>query len=473
MLADHLRARYLQHLGHEPTAGQARLFDRFLAMGERRGAEVLVVKGYAGTGKTTAVRAMVRILEEEGLPAVLLAPTGRAAKVLAGYTGREAFTIHKWIYRQRSTRDGFGRFELGFNKMKDAYFFVDEASMISNLSAEGSLFGSGRLLDDLIDYVFQGERCRLVLIGDTAQLPPVGTHLSEALDTRRLQRYGRRVEEVFLDEILRQARHSGILINATRLREKVARGKFSLPLFRTKGYRDIVRVTEGWAFAELLEEHFQGYDPEAVALIVRTNRQANRYNMEIRRRILYREEELTAGDLVMVVKNNYFWLQQEGTADFLANGDILVVERVLRTEERYGRRFARVEVSHPFYAGGLPFETILLLDTLTAEGPSLTSEENKALFYHILEELPGGEGRRKNFEKVRQDEYFNALQVKFAYAVTCHKAQGGQWRTVFLDQGYLPPERETTEHLRWLYTAVTRATDKLYLTGFPEKYFEQ
>ncbi len=470
MLADYLREKYEKYLGHDPTAGQERLFDRFLAMTDRRdGAQVLLVKGYAGTGKTTAVRAMVRILEERGIPVVLLAPTGRAAKVLSEYTGREAFTIHKWIYRQRSSKDGFGRFELGFNKMKEAFFFVDEASMISNRLSEGAVFGSGRLLDDLFDFVFQGERCRLVFIGDTAQLPPVGTALSEALDPKVLRGYGHTVEEIVLDEVVRQARHSGILVNATRLRQHIAGGTFSLPLFITEGYRDIVRLSRGWEFGELLEEHFQGYDPEAVTLIVRSNKQANQYNQEIRRRILYREEELTRGDLLMVVRNNYFWLQEEGS--FLANGDILRVERVEAYEELYGRRFARAELSYPLGGSRTSLSTLLLLDTLTADGPSLTAAENKELFYRILNELPGGEGRKKNFKIVRQDEYFNALQVKFAYAVTCHKAQGGQWQTVFVDQGFVPQEQQGIEHLRWLYTAVTRATQRLYLTGFPDNYF--
>ncbi len=473
MLKDYLKSKYLEYLENDPTEGQRVLFDRFLEFMDRRGQpEILVVKGYAGTGKTTAVRALVRILEEHGIRSLLLAPTGRAAKVLAGYTGSEAFTIHKKIYRQRSSKDGFGKFVLGFNKMSDTFFFVDEASMIANQSGDSSLFGTGHLLDDLVDYVFQGKNCKLVLIGDTAQLPPVGTAISEALDTEKLKKYGYPVTEVFLDEVIRQAENSGILINATRLRKLIAKEKVQLPLFRTDYFRDLER-TSGRELFELLEDHFQGYDREDVTIIVRSNKMANKYNEGIRYQILHREEDISREDLVMVVKNNYYWLSTGEEADFLANGDILRIEKIGNREERYGHRFADVTFTMPAREDMPAMEAKVLLDTLQLDTPSLTAEQNKELFYKILEDHPvkGSISRKKAYDQVRGDPYFNALQIKFAYAITCHKAQGGQWRTVFLDQGYLPRERMNVEYLRWLYTAFTRASEKLYLVNFPDAYF--
>ncbi len=473
MLKDYLKSKYLEYLENDPTRGQQVLFDRFLAFMDRRdGGEILLVKGYAGTGKTTAVRALIRILEERGVRSLLLAPTGRAAKVLAAYAGAEAYTIHKKIYRQRSSKDGFGKFVLGFNKMRDTVFFVDEASMISNHAGDNALFGTGHLLDDLVDYVFQGNNCKLVLIGDTAQLPPVGTAISEALDAEKLKKYGYPVTEVFLDEVIRQAENSGILINATRLRKLIAKEKVQFPLFRTDYFRDLER-TSGRELFELLEDHFQGYDREDVTVIVRSNKMANKYNDGIRSQILHREEEIARDDLVMVVKNNYYWLDRGEEADFLANGDILRIERINGIVERYGHRFADVTFTIPARDDLPALEAKVLLDTLHLDTPSLTAEQNKELFYKVLEDYPseGSMSRKKAYDQVRGDPYFNALQIKFAYAITCHKAQGGQWRTVFLDQGFLPKERMNVEYLRWLYTAFTRASEKLYLVNFPDVYF--
>jgi exodeoxyribonuclease-5 len=473
MLKDYLKKLFLEHLENEPTKGQQTLFDRFLEFThDREKAGILVVKGYAGTGKTTAVRALIRILADRGVRSVLLAPTGRAAKVLAGYTGTEAFTIHKMIYRQRSAKDGFGKFVLGFNKTHDTVFFVDEASMISNRPAENTLFGSGRLLDDLIEYVFQGRNCKLVLIGDTAQLPPVGTVISEALDTGQLGRYGYPVTEVFLEEVIRQAENSGILVNATRLRKRIAGGKVDLPLFVAGYFRDVERVS-GRELFELLEDHFQGYDREDVTVIVRSNKMANKYNEGIRYQILHREEEISRDDLVMVVKNNYFWLNAGEEADFLANGDILRIERIHNTEERYGHRFAEITFSFPGREEMPTVKAKVMLDTLRLDTPSLTADQNKELFYKILEDYreEGKLSQKKAYDRVKADPYFNALQIKFAYAITCHKAQGGQWQAVFLDQGYIPKEQMNVEYLRWLYTAFTRAVNKLYLVNFPDAWF--
>ena len=309
-----------------------------------------------------------------------------------------------------------------------------------------------------------------MLIGDTAQLPPVGTALSEALDMEQLKKYGYPVTGVFLDEVIRQAENSGILVNATRLREKIREGKTGLPYFRLDYFRDVERVS-GRELFELLEDHFQGYEQEDVTVIVRSNKNANKYNDGIRYQILHREEEISRDDLVMVVKNNYYWLSPADEVDFLANGDILRVESIHGMEERYGYHFADVTVSFPGRDDLDSLDVKVLLDTLHLDAPSLSGEQNKQLFYRILEDYPEKGSRKKAYDRVKTDPYFNALQIKFAYAITCHKAQGGQWHTVFLDQGFIPKEQMTVEYLRWLYTAFTRASDKLYLVNFPDPYF--
>ncbi len=472
MLKDHLKKQLAAYLEYEPTQGQEDLFERMSAFITRPGEpEILLVRGYSGTGKTTSVRALVRLLDDMGHASVLLAPTGRAAKVLSEYTGKEAYTIHKKIYRQKSSKDGFGKFVLNFNRDYETIFVVDEASMISNRSSESSLFGSGALLDDLIEYVFGGKRCKLILIGDTAQLPPVGTSLSEALDKEKLEHYGYPVGEVLLDEVVRQAKDSGILNNATAIRRQIAAGDIRIPRFKVEYFRDISRIA-GREVTELLEDYYQGGEPDDAVIIVRSNKMANKYNDGIRRQIMFKEEQVTAGDLVMVVKNNYYWLPETEEADFIANGDILHIDRIHGFEERYGYHFADVTVSFTSRGDMPPLEVKVLLDTLWLDTPSLTSEQNKELFYKVLEDYPAKKNKRKAFDQVRNDPFFNALQIKFAYAITCHKAQGGQWKTVFLDQGFIPKEQITVEYLRWLYTAVTRATGKLYLVNFPDFYFE-
>ncbi len=471
MLQEHLKKRLTEYLENEPTRGQLDLFDRmarFISRPEQQ--EILLVRGYSGTGKTTSVRALVRLLDEQGLSPVLLAPTGRAARVLSEYTGRDAYTVHKKIYRQKSSKDGFGKFVLNYNRARETIFVVDEASMISNRPADNSLFGSGALLDDLIEFVFGGKRCKLILIGDTAQLPPVGTSLSEALDKEKLQQYGYPVSEVLLEEVVRQARDSGILTNATHIRRQIAAADIRIPRFQVEYFKDVSRIS-GREITELLEDFYGGGEPDDTVIIVRSNKMANRYNEGIRRQIMYREEQITAGDLIMVVKNNYYWLPEVEEADFIANGEILHIDRIHGYEERYGYHYADVTVS--FTTREMPpLEVKVLLDTLWSDTPSLTAEQNKELFYKILEDYPAGKNKRKAYTGVRNDPFFNALQIKFAYAITCHKAQGGQWRTVFLDQGFIPREQVTIEYLRWLYTAFTRATDKLYLVNFPDFYFE-
>lgn len=468
MLSDHLQQRFEERLGYPPTAGQRRLFESFAGfMLQPETPGVLLIKGFSGTGKTTALKSVTEVLDEEGVSSVLMAPTGRAAKVLSAYTGRDAFTIHKKIYRQRSAKDGFGKFELSFNKTFQTFYIVDEASMIPHRSAEQSIFGTGNLLDDLFSYVFGGNQCKLVLIGDMAQLPPVGLEISPALDRDYLRRYGFPVTEVFLDEVVRQEAGSGILHNATLIRQKITTGDFNLPLFEINAFPDIERIT-GDILIELLEDYYSDRGDEEAVIIVRSNRMANKYNEGIRRQILFREDVLERGDRVMVVKNNYYWAP-EGEV-FIANGDIFEITGIIDVEERYGYRFADVTLTVP----GSPeseTEAKVILDTLSADAPALTQEQNKSLFYAILEEDPAKRKTRKVYDRVRNDPYFNALQIKFAYAVTCHKAQGGQWRTVFLDQGYVARDRMNIEYFRWMYTALTRSMEKVYLINFSDPYF--
>ncbi|NOY37792.1 MAG: AAA family ATPase [Chlorobi bacterium] len=468
MLQEHLIDALSRNLTYKPTAGQLRLFGELAGFIRDPGKpEVLLIKGYSGTGKTSAMKSLTDVLDHLNIHALLMAPTGRAAKVLASYTGREAFTIHKKIYRQKSAKDGFGRFVLNFNAAFQTIFIVDEASMIPDHSSDPSVFGSGKLLDDLFSFVFSGKQCKLILIGDAAQLPPVGLEISPALDKSYLEKYGYPVTGVFLDEVVRQEEGSGILSNATYIRKKISSRNFSLPLFDLNACTDVVRIN-GREMIELLEDYYRDDSNDEAVIIVRSNRMANRYNHGIRQQILYREEELAVGDRIMVVKNNYYWMP-EGE-DFLANGDIFEIVEVGGYEERYGYRFADITINVP---GKSPYQmdVYVMLDTLNIDAPALSAKQNKELFYAILEDFPEKKKTRKMYNEVRGNLYFNALQIKFAYAVTCHKAQGGQWSTVFLDQGYIPQENLNVEYLRWLYTALTRATEKVYLVNFHDMFF--
>jgi exodeoxyribonuclease-5 len=472
MLTDHLEAQLLRHLGHEPTAGQRRLFQfipRFIMAPEKD--EVLMVKGYAGTGKTTAMRSLVRTLQEHKLKVELLAPTGRAAKVLQRITGRTAYTIHKKIYRQRSSRDGFGTFVLDKNLHYQTIFIVDEASMISNTPAEGSVFGRGKLLDDLLYYVYSGAQCKLILVGDTAQLPPVGRTLSPALEHAELQSHAFSVHEFFLEEVVRQKKESGILVNATLLRKSLEVEEVILPQLRLDHYPDIQYVY-GTDILELLGTCYDRAGQEETMVVVRSNKQANKYNAGIRSRILWKEEEITKGDLLMVVKNNYFWMTGHERLDFIANGDICEITNIHGFEERYGYRFADLSIRLIDY-DDLEMDVKVLLETLNIESASLTAEQHQDLFYTVAEDYAEVSPKKKRWEKVRNDPFFNALQVKFAYAVTCHKAQGGQWKNVFVDHGYFTDDMLNREYLRWLYTAFTRTTEHLYLVNFSKKFFPE
>jgi ATP-dependent exoDNAse (exonuclease V) alpha subunit len=435
--------------------------------------QIFVLKGYAGTGKTTIISTLVNHLADAEKKYVLLAPTGRAAKVIAGYSQKPAFTIHKRIYFPKKDSAGAVGFTLQPNKFTNTIFIVDEASMISDTSNDSKLYANGSLLDDLMQYVYAGKNCKMILIGDTAQLPPVNSDLSPALDIDGLSlHYDKDVQQIELDEVMRQEENSGILYNATELREILKSAFMDTFQFKTRGFKDIVRLTDGYDIQDAINQAYSNYSIEDTAFIVRSNKRANQYNQQIRNRILSRESELSSGDFMMVVKNNYFWLNEKSEAGFIANGDIIEVLEIFRIEELYGFKFAKVKVRMVDYPNQIPFETVLLLDTVESESPSLTYEESNRLYQEVQKDYEGETSQYKRFLKIKNNPHFNALQVKFSYAITCHKSQGGQWNTVFIEQPYLP-EGINSDYIRWLYTAMTRAKDKLYLIGFKDEFFEE
>jgi len=432
---------------------------------------IFLLKGYAGTGKTTVIGTIVTNLWKIKKSAVLMAPTGRAAKVIANYSGKEAFTIHKKIYFPKKEKNGGVKFVLQPNKHKNTIFIIDEASMIPDTPGESKLIENGSLLDDLVQYVYSGHKCKLLLIGDTAQLPPVKLDLSPALDENTLSlNYNKNVSKMELDEVMRQGQESGILENATTLREALAGHFFDAFKFNLKGYKDIIRLIDGNDIIEAINDAYSSLGNEETAIIVRSNKRANLYNQQIRRRILFNENELSPGDYLMVVKNNYFWLKPTSEAGFIANGDIIEILELFSIQELYGFRFAEVKVRMVDYPKMTPFETVLLLDTISAETPSLTYEDSNKLYQEVMKDFEDEGSNYRKFLKVKGNKHFNALQVKFSYAITCHKSQGGQWHTVFVEQPYLPNGIDR-DYLRWLYTAITRAKDKLYLIGFKNGAF--
>ena len=454
------------HFPHVPTSQQEELLSLlcdFVCNGRET---VFMLKGYAGTGKTSIVSALIQAMDELQQPVVLMAPTGRAAKVLATYSGHPAFTIHKKIYRQQALSGAaFGEFSLNFNSQKHALFIVDEASMIADY-CEGN-FGSGHLFEDLLRFVYGMEGCRLILLGDSAQLPPVGQEISPALNPDYFRGSYLQVVSYQLTDVVRQANESGILYNATNLRYLLLKEEFSAFVKIDFNYPDIKKVS-GEELIEEISTAYSHYSMEDTIVISRSNKRANIFNNGIRNRILYREEELSSGDLLMIVKNNYFWSKQtEGKLDFLANGDVAQVKRLRHFTEMYGFRFADAILYLPDYE--IEIEAKILLDTLQSESPSLTSEESNRLFAAVEEDYMDIIDKKKRYQKMREDPYLNALQIKFAYAVTCHKAQGGQWSAVFLDQGYITEEMINPEYYRWLYTAFTRATERLYLVNWKEE----
>ncbi|MDO6759557.1 AAA family ATPase [Tamlana sp. 2_MG-2023] len=432
-----------------------------------------LLKGYAGTGKTTIVGAIVSNLWKAKKSAVLLAPTGRAAKVISNYSGKEAFTIHKKIYFPKKEKGGGVKFVLQPNKHKNTIFIVDEASMIPDTPGESKFMENGSLLDDLMQYVYSGHQCKLLLIGDTAQLPPVKLDLSPALDENILSlNYNKEVTRMELDEVVRQEQDSGILMNATVLRETLASSFFDAFKFEIGPFRDIVRLVDGYEIMDAINDSYSELGNEETAIIVRSNKRANLYNQQIRSRILFNENELSAGDYLMVVKNNYFWIKPTTEAGFIANGDIIEVLEIFSIQALYGFRFAEVKIRMVDYPNMQPFETVLLLDTIEGETPSLSYEGSNRLYQEVLKDFENEGSNYKKFLKVKASKHFNALQVKFSYAITCHKSQGGQWDTVFVEQPYLPNGIDK-DYLRWLYTAVTRAKEKLYLIGFKDDFFEE
>ena len=456
----------------QPTVKQDIFFQMisdFLT--DKNDEQIFVLKGYAGTGKTTVISTIVNSLNDINMKAVLLAPTGRAAKVIANYSNKPAFTIHKRIYFPKKGKGGGVSFTTQANKFKNTIFIVDEASMISDVAADSKLYENGSLLDDLIFYIYNGQNCKMILLGDTAQLPPVQMEVSPALDTDSLAlHYDKTVLSIELDEVMRQEEKSGILYNATQLRELLKETFLTDIQFKVKGFKDIVRLTDGYDIQDAIQSAYSNYSIEDTCFIVRSNKRANQYNQQIRTRILDKDSELSVGDYLMVVKNNYFWLKETDEAGFIANGDIVEVLEIFKFVELYGFKFAKVKIRMVDYPNQKPFETIVLLDTITSESPSLTYEESNALYQEVMKDYEG-EPQYRKFLKVKNNEYFNALQVKFSYAITCHKSQGGQWNTVFIEQPYLP-DGITVDYVRWLYTAVTRAKDKLYLIGFKDESFE-
>lgn len=433
--------------------------------------QIFVLKGYAGTGKTTVISTIVNNLIEVNKKYVLLAPTGRAAKVIANYSNKPAFTIHKKIYFPKKSSGGGVAFTMQKNKHKNTIFIVDEASMISDVSAESKLYENGSLLDDLISYIYSGENCKMILLGDTAQLPPVNLDISPALNTDTLElNYDKKVDWIEFDEVMRQEEKSGILYNATELRELLKEHFITEFKFKLRGFKDIVRLTDGYDIQDAINQAYSNYSIEDTAFIVRSNKRANQYNEQIRTKILDKESDLSTGDFLMVVKNNYFWLKDKDEAGFIANGDIIEVLEIYSFKELYGFNFAKVKIRMVDYPNQIPFETVLILDTIKSESPSLTYEQSNQLYEEVMKDYEHITTKYGKFQKVKENEFFNGLQVKFSYAITCHKSQGGQWNTVFVEQPYLPDGIDR-DYVRWLYTAITRAKDKLYLIGFKEDCF--
>ena len=468
--AEFLYREFIRHFGYEPTPSQETLFrtaGEFLTSDD---GDILVVNGYAGTGKTSAVAAVIGALRELQVPSVLLAPTGRAAKVLASFAGVPAQTIHKAIYRQKSVAsDGFGEFSLSPNKLKSTLFVVDEASLIGIDSGESrsqGFFGTGNLLEDLITYVRNGTDCRLILMGDDAQLPPVGMDESPALSRNYMDGFGG-VRFVSLTDVVRQAQSSGILMNATALRSNLGAGTLHL---RLDGYPDIERIG-GEQLTDKIAQAYEEYGEDDTIILCRSNKRAIRYNLGIRSTVQFKEERLLRGDNLMIVKNCYQFLGEDSKMGYIANGDTAVLQRIRGFEERYGLHFAEATLRFPDYDDEIVTAKVCL-DTLESESASLTYEQQNALYQGVNEDYSDIASKKKRYEAVREDPFYNALQLKYAQAVTCHKAQGGQWSCVFIDCPFWQPE-QTSDDLKWLYTALTRAVQKVYLVNFPDRFFEK
>lgn len=510
MIIDELKYRILQNFGFAPTTDQTHAIEVFTHfMTERDERVVMILRGSAGTGKTSLAGAIVRTLQQLQQKVTLLAPTGRAAKVFSLNANQPAATIHRTIYREKAFTGLDGKFNLNVNLFRDRLFMVDEASMIS-LSSNNTTFGSGCLLDDLIQYVYNDRNCRMLLVGDKAQLPPVGEEESPALRADVLRTYGLTVYECDLNEVLRQSQDSGILYNATVIRQMITHDEVTqLPKIRFKGFADI-SIVPGDELIERLASSYSEIGIDETMVITRSNKRANVFNQGIRNMVLGREEELTTGDMLMVVKNKYKNTpplspspngslnnatnnvnslttqairqvtqlpsgggkeKEQPALTFIANGDRAVVRRVRNVRAFYGFRFADVSLEFPDYDNAEE-EMTVILDALMTEAPALTQEQNEQLFQRVLEDYEDIPLKADRMKKVREDEYYNALQVKFGYAITCHKAQGGQWAHIYLDQGYMTDEMLTPDYIHWLYTAFTRATEHLYLVNWPKTQVE-
>ena len=461
MVSDEFKYRIREALGVVPTAEQEQAIDVFsLFMSDGDENVVMILRGSAGTGKTTLAGAIVRAMTTLKQKIILLAPTGRAAKVFSLNAGHPAYTIHRRIYRQKSAGD-LSAFNLNSNLNRDTLFIIDESSMIANQGYGDSAFGSGCLLDDLMQFVYSGQNCRMVLVGDKAQLPPVGEDESPALMSDVIRGYGMKVYECDLNQVLRQSEDSGILWNATRIRDA-----FDLPKIKFNGFPDI-QMVPGDELIETLSTSYSRVGMDETMVITRSNKRANIYNQGIRNTVLDREEELCRGDQLMIVKNNYYWTEQSKEIPFIANGDIAVVQRVRNVHELYGFRFAEVTMLLPDY-DNFELTATVILDSLTTESPALSREQQEQLYNAVLEDYADVPLKADRIKKLKSDKYYNALQIKYAYAVTCHKAQGGQWAHVFIDQGYMTDDMLGPDYIHWLYTAFTRATEKLYLVNWPK-----
>ncbi|MFO7863180.1 MAG: AAA family ATPase [Salinivirgaceae bacterium] len=475
MISKQFAGQIITELGFEPTSDQveaAAMLSIFVTEHNPNALreQVMILRGYAGTGKTSLIGALVRALGKNKQRSVLLAPTGRAAKVFSHYAKKQASTIHKKIYRQKSGKEYESGFVVDRNLHKHTIFIVDEASMIGDRANGESLFGTGNLLADLLQYVYSGEDCRLIFVGDVAQLPPVGLTLSPALREQVMESFGKLPMVYTLRQVVRQTRYSGILLNATRLRQQLADKNYAVPQIVLSQLPDIERIP-GNEFVELLQDLYNKKGRNNVAVVTRSNKQANTYNMGIRNQVLWLESELSPSDRLMVVKNNYFWAKELKNTDFIANGDFVEVLAIRKYEEKFGYRFAQVTLKPEDYEDE-EFDAKIILDALMSESPNLSSKQNQELFYAVEEAYSHIPNKKKRFEAIREDPYYNALQVKYAYAFTCHKSQGGQWDSVFVDPGYFTEDMLGVDYLRWLYTAFTRASEKLYLINFRNEFFE-
>ncbi len=456
---------------YELTNSQSTLLQKITDFLFNQPEDIFLIKGYAGTGKTTIISTLVKNLSKINKKTILLAPTGRASKVMSSYAKIPAYTIHKHLYFPSTDEFGKPHFSLRKNKLKNTVFIVDEASMISGQNTGDKLFDTSSLLSDLINFVYSNTGNQLILVGDKAQLPPVGTSISPALDENYLKsEFDKNIHSFELIEIVRQTLDSGILFNATKIRDEILADFQGELKFDTTGFKDFVRLIDGYDIQDAIETAYSGNRFEETAIIVRSNKRANLYNSQIRNKVLLRDNELDSGDYLMVVKNNYFWLDKSSPAVFIANGDIIEILEIYKFIDLYGFRFAEVKVRMLDYPTQKTFETVIIIDTLSSETPSLSYQENNKLYQAVNEDFAHIKSKWQRYKKVKENKYFNALQVKFAYCLTGHKSQGGQWNNVFIEQPY-NLDLSDKEQLRWLYTAFTRAKKKLYLIGFKEDLF--